>query len=298
MENNMSEYDQILLENEREVNKLMAALGKKLLLLIPAMFLLWLLGILYIELPQLIATMIVTGITFFMPVVAPKIVRREQHIKWLIVITYVIGITVVFCTIYINGLLYWVIPITIAALYYDVKFIMSSLVLVLPGILIGEIAAAQMQNEFLAGFEWIPLHIGVYLSGLIVLVSMMVVLAKRTFKMLERSYSLTGRVQGYLDRNLETSQVVGEAIGVVNQTILETHHVIEGVGESIENIVVSSNGIIAVAHETENIVYETVGKIRLAEGQAKEIDKINNEIVDVTNRNKGSLESNVIKLRY
>ncbi len=132
---------------------------------------------------------------------------------------------------------------------------------------------------------------GVYLSGIAVVVCIMMALAKRTFTMLEHSYNLTDKVQGYLERNLETSQIVGESIGVVNQTITETHHVIEGVGESIENIAVSSNDIITVAQETEDIVQETVEKIKIAEKQTVEINKINHEIVEVTNRNKGSLEN-------
>lgn len=128
-----------------------------------------------------------------------------------------------------------------------------------------------------------------YLSGIAALVIILVGLSKRTVKMLEKSYALTNKVQEYLNQNMETSEVVGQAIAVVNTNISETNQVIQEVGKSIENIALSSNDIIVVAHETEGIVHETVDKIKDAEHQAREINKINVKIVEVTNESKGNL---------
>lgn len=62
--------------------------------------------------------------------------------KYFYVFTYVVAITVMFATIYINVLIYWIIPITIAALYYNVKLIIGSALAVIPGMVIGEIVAS------------------------------------------------------------------------------------------------------------------------------------------------------------
>lgn len=290
MQNTTNKYNQIMLENQREVNKLMGNIGKRALWVVPVMILLWVFKIFPISFIQLIFLSMVSTIALLMPIMSAKVLKNENHIKWVIIITYITVVTVIFSVTYINSMIYWAIPITIAALYYDKKLIIGSLLLSVPGILVGEVVASQLQSEFVAGYEWIILHMVMYLSGMSILVVIMCGLAKRTFRMLECSYSLTGKVQSYLDQNIETSQAVGESISVVNQTIMETHEVVKNVGESIQNIVVSSNDIIEAAYETGNIVNETVGKIKLVEEQTQAINKINTEIVEVTSRNKKSLE--------
>lgn len=210
-------------------------------------------------------------------------------INWIIVGVYILIIMCIYTLTFANTLLYWAIPIAIATLYYDVKFIIGTALLIVPAIIVGEIGSSLLGLVFEAGIEWIPLHLGMYLSGIAILGIILIGLAKRTVEMLEKSYALTDKVQEYLNQNIETSQVVGQAIAVVNENITETNQVIQEVGESIENIALSSNDIIVVAHETENIVHDTVDKIKEAEYQAREINEINAKIVEVTNESKGKL---------
>nr|WP_302596008.1 methyl-accepting chemotaxis protein [uncultured Cellulosilyticum sp.] len=281
--------NEIMLENERQVNELMKGIGKRMLLITPIMLILWGLKIFILDLVPMLVLTGLAVIASFMPMIAPKIVRREQHIKWIIVGVYILIIMCIYTLTFANTLLYWAIPIAIATLYYDVKFIIGTALLIVPAIIVGEIGSSLLGLVFEAGIEWIPLHLGMYLSGIAILGIILIGLAKRTVEMLEKSYALTDKVQEYLNQNIETSQVVGQAIAVVNENITETNQVIQEVGESIENIALSSNDIIVVAHETENIVHDTVDKIKEAEYQAREINEINAKIVEVTNESKGKL---------
>lgn len=279
----------MLIENEREVNRSIANMCLKSIGIVPIIILLNVLSILKLSTIQLIMCSVLFIVVLSIPYLSLRYLK-EGVTKWVIIVSMVVGATGCYTTTFTTTLLLFMLPLVMSTLYYNKKLTIFTGIAVGCGILVGEVVASMnlLSNE--ARMQWIPLHMVTYTLQLVMLIAILVKLANRTFKMLRKSIDLTNQVQGYLEQNIETSKSVGETISIVNHNIIESNASISAVDQSVKNIVTSSKNINEIVRDTDSIVKHTVESISHAVEMTSDMQKMNVQIQDITNQNKQNMK--------
>lgn len=284
----MEEIDYIA-QNEREINKDLQKLCRYMILATPIFLVFYYIGMLTLSKTLVYFLVTIILITTMIGAYSNKLITDQSKIKWVIINAFIIQSTLVFGLIFINGVLMIIVPLAIAGLYFDRKLIKYTLFMSIIGYIIGDIIASYFKLEYIADFQWIPLHLLFYGIQFYILGSIFLFLVKRTEYMINQAQTLTKKVQNYLDVSNKTTQVVGKALTETNESIGDTNNIIEEVENSVENIVVSSKDIVNSAQGTHAIIHEVTLDIKDVVKQAKDTKKINSEISNITNDNKKNI---------
>ncbi|MDO5522271.1 MAG: methyl-accepting chemotaxis protein [bacterium] len=283
--NNQNLIDQ----NEQQVNEILLKFFKKSVIAMPIIVICKLVGIIPMPYGQLFFLLGMGALTVYVPIIAMRYLKQSQ-VKWVVVIDITIFATIMYCLIYAQGLLLMLLPLAVGALYYNTDLIRKSIRMVLGGLLLGEIVASKSGITVEASYQWIPIHMAMYLFEIILLGTILTQLAKRTFFMLNESQRLNEHVRLNLEKNQQVSVELENTINQVNENMIQSNERVGQMSDSITSIAASSRNIVEVAQGTEKIVLSTVTKIKSAVKQTEEINKINQAMEAVTVQNKANID--------
>lgn len=276
-------------QNEKEVNSRMQKLFKYLLLgtvLFPIFYFVGLLEV------SGIAICAFTGVVIGLILIGAysgKLVSDERKVKWIIVNVYIIGGTIIFSMISVNGIFMVIAPIAAATLYYNKKLLIYTLTMTIAGYTVGDFVASSLGLVYESAYKWIPLHLFFYVIQFIIIGAILLSLVKRTRLMVSKAQELTEKNQEYLESSKETAQVVSKALEKATSNLSQTNEIIGDVEGSAENMVVSSKDIVESAQNTSNIIKDVTNDIEKVVNQVEKTNIISDKMTDITNDNKKNI---------
>ncbi len=273
-------------ENEVLVNRIIQKLYKRILWMPFILLGLYYVGVFKISSIGILGLTVLNVLSMLLIINAHKIVKEEGYVKWIILIGTTGYISAVYGTAYANVTILLVLPVLIAALYFDKRLIKASVGLTFIGIIIGELVASTFKMTYEADFIWIPLHMIFFAFQLGLVIVVMLVLAERASEMLKASHDLNEEVQEYLEKSKADGRVVRNAIEIVEGRIKETAHAATEVEHSIEKIAISSKDIVASAQDTRGVINQVTSAVNEVVDQVKVTQETNLELSQLTNENK------------
>lgn len=278
-------------QNEKEVNDRMQKLFKYLLfgtMLFPIFYFVGLL-----EVSKFTMCVFTTSIIILILIGAysGKLVSDETKVKWIIINVYIIGGTIIFSLISVNGIFMIIAPIAAATMYYNKRVLIYTLIMTIAGYTVGDLVASRAGLVYISEFKWIPIHLFFYVVQFVILAAILLGLVKRTRYMVSRAQELAEKNQEYLEYSKETAQVVSKALEKATSNLSQTNVIIEDVEGSAENMVVSSKDIVESAQDASNIIENVTNDIEKVVRQVEKTNIISDKMTKITDDNKKNISS-------
>ena len=288
------EKTQYIRKNEQMINEMLQKMCLKMIWTPFIMIILHHIGLFEVSTTATYVLTLATLASILMIGNAHKLTKKEEHIKWIILSGTTVSVTAIYGLAYANMILLLMVPVIMSAMYFDKKVILKTLGMVLVGIIFGEVLACKFKVEYIAAFQWIPIHIVFYIFQFGILLTVLIRLGERTSSMLKSSNDLNEEVQGYLEESKSNARIIKEALETVEGRMKETTEIAGGVERAIETISLSSKEIVTTAQNTRGIL-ETVNQaVEQVVRQAESTQETNLELASLTNENKVNM-SNFVK---
>ena len=223
------------------------------------------------------------------PILINRTKLEINNFKWIITTIMVVNISIIYSFIYANATLFWIIPIGLACLYFDYKLVIYTSIITFPAMIIGEVFAIKSGLEFIAGKEWMLLHIIMYVIGLVVICFLFTSLSKRAKQMLFTSCNLTENVDILLKNNIQVSRRFETNVVNLKNNMLKNNIVIKVIDNSISNISIVSKEIVDYVDDTKLKVDRSTEEIKLVTKQANKIQQTKKELDDIVIKNKDNM---------
>ena len=238
---------EIMKKNQQEVNEIIIKINKWVLLVFPICILLNFFKILAIPW-GFIFIMCIIGIPICaIPIIYHALKLNMSYFKYVSMITFLVLQIILYGTNYMTVVFFWLIPIAIACLYFDVKLVKVTFISLIPSVLIGEIIASNNHIVTEAAYKWITLHMISFIIQFLVILPIFISFTKRANKMLHQAGELLVNLEKEFAENENSSNNLAAS---VNQLITIT-------GEANKAIELISNSIQSIENESANIVDNT-----------------------------------------
>ena len=196
---------EILLKNEYEINKLIVKMYKLMLFMGPLAIFLKAVGLFISEWIHVLILSSVFMIICALPIIVAHNNMESRRIKGFSVFGMLILSATAYSFAFVNTVFLWIVPILISGLYFSKRLIWISIGTTIPLMVVGEIIAEKTGQEFLAGVEWIPLHIAIFLMQFFILGYLFILLVNRALDMLYSSQALFENMENIFTKNENTS---------------------------------------------------------------------------------------------
>lgn len=275
--------NEIFQENEKEIDKILLKICYCFTAFYPLLF------VSTLSFKTNLILVIVGIIMSLLPRAYYKSNLDRSKFKWITIILLILNIIVMYSAFYANVMLLWVIPIIIATMYSDRKLIVSTILLIIPGLLISEFFASMFKLEFIAETRWIVFHMIYYILQLACLAFTFIPLSKKAHDKLMEAYNLKREVEVMLNDNKKSSKVLDDAIHNLNDNLSETNNGIDKIGKSIYNISESSKEVLQFAEDTNNNVDIFIDEISLVMKETEGIEVTRDNMQNINNENKSNM---------
>lgn len=283
--------------NELEVNKLILKIYCYILLLFPLMILLKLVGIAIIPWQQLIPGIVLGMIVVLTPIIFYKLKPDHKSFKYLCAVFSVILVTLLYSILFVNVIFFIVLPLILSCLYFDTKLVKFTALLTIPGFIIGEIFSCLSKQQYLAAFQWIPLHVISAAIQLIVLYSVIISFTKRARKMLFDTDSLLNNINSLLNKTKTTSVDLKNSVKVLTDNMGQAGATTEDISQSIKEIEKNSRVFLNNINDTNSIVDNIVADLNNTYSRNKDIIVQTDEMMNISSKNKISLINTINEIR-
>lgn len=280
----------LVLENEKAVNASLLKNILPMLLIIPIGVVLKILGIFTTPIIHVVIISMVWGICLSVPYVYCKRHPDSRRNKWVIVIHLIIVVSVMYSLLFANCIIIWVFPISIAMLYYDKKLIIGTLILSVLGVIVGEIGASYLGQEFKAAYKWIPLHVISFAMQLTVIIAVFMANARNTYRMLLKCQKLSVQATENEQKAKEMCEEVEESIHIVNEEIYTMKDIVKEVDGKMGHMTEESKEMMTMACRTQEEVQNIGIDLKKVVTQAETIHQINEELGKKTVENKEGMK--------
>ncbi|MDO5517629.1 MAG: methyl-accepting chemotaxis protein [Clostridium sp.] len=216
-------------------------------------------------------------------------IAREKH-KYIFNINLLLCASLMYSFLYANVMMLWVLPILSAAMYYDKKFFRAMVFCTIPMIFLAEFIASSNKLSFESGIQWIPLHMTTYILQIICLAIIFNNIVNSANEKLIETYNSQEKVSAILESNIQSSKVLDQSIKVLNDNINETNNEIYGIEKSIDGISKGSKEILKFVQDTDNNAEFLVNEINVVKEEAGSIEKVKDDMHDITNENKINMD--------
>ena len=277
-------------KNERVVNQMIQKMFKKILWMPMILIVLYHVGIFEVSAMAAYILTLVTLASMCMIINAHKWVKNEAHIKWVLLSGATVCVSALYGMGYANVVLLLMVPIAMSAMYFDKGVMKVTFMMLLVGIIFGEVMASYFKATYIAGFKWMPLHIIFYFIQLYVLIIILFQLAERTSVMLKESNALNEEVKSYLEKSEANERLVKEVLEIVEGRMKNTSQIASHVEEDIGRIAISSKEIVDSAQNTRLVVNKVGAVVRDVVSQVETTKKTNVELTTLTHENKVNVE--------
>lgn len=280
---------EILLKNEYEINKLIVKMFKIMLFMGPLAMLLKSVGLFISEWIHVLIVSSVFMLICALPILAARNNMHNGRIKGFSVFGMLFLATTAYSLAFVNSVFLWIVPILISGLYFSKKLIWISIGATIPLMIVGEIIAEKTGQEFIAGVEWIPLHITIFLMQFFLLGYLFILLVNRALKMLYNSQGLLENMESIFEKNEKTSINIDKLL----------KNLALNMGESDNTLKYISNDITLISENSEDFLEDVKYTGNRSRDISKEIGLIYDNADIIMKRAKeasGTIESNGISL--
>lgn len=278
-----------VLENEYDVNRVMLKIFKIMIGVLPLTWLFKLINLFIVPWSVIIAVSITVLLLSGLPILVFKD-YKNTNIKIYSVVFFLIISTLIYSTVFVNGIFFMMIPSLIALIYFDIKLLKIAFFSTLPLMIFGEVLASLTGQEFVASIKWIPLHIAVFSIQFFLIFILLLSLAKRAKNMLADIKDMFDNTSYLYNKIQISSSEVSKEIGVLYNNLNETKEF----GNSIEKF-------ISLTSEKTQYFSEDIGHLV---DNSKEISKDIELTYDITsnmlieiNKTNEELEGNITNLQ-
>ena len=279
----MKRSSEVMKQHERDVDKMVVKLSRWIILFYPTFF------IATIDIHKILFIMAFGIIVCLLPGILHKYLEEKKSFKYFALGTMLVNLTIMYSCIYANGLLLWVIPLIVAAMYFDKRLVITTAIATIPLLLISEVFASINKIEFIAEFKWIPLHIFSYIAQLTLIGIVLIQMTKKCYNILFKSFSLNEEVTQILNNNIEASKVLDNSIHNLKNRLDNTNDGICNIETEIHDISVGSKDILNFAESTNENVEVLLNEISSVIKDTEEIEITKNTMQKITNDNKENM---------
>ncbi len=251
-----------ILQNEREVNVLVLRFFRWVLLLFPTALVLNALKVFIVPWDQAVLLISVGMIACSVPLVYGRLSTDLKKLKYIAIFCAITLVTLLYSFVFVNVMFFWMLPIGLACLYFDVKLVKWTFLFLLPGLFIGEIGSILTQQTLIAAWEWIPLHMISFLIQLLVLASIFISFTQRANKMLFDTQQLLDHIHTLFSKANITSQNLEGSVSILLQNMDQSSKAVEQISKSIQYIASDSKVFLDNIHQTHGTVSEIAGEIQ------------------------------------
>lgn len=244
--------EEILLKNEYEINKLIVKMYKIMLFMGPLVILLKVVGLFISEWIDVLIVSAVFMIICALPLIAAHNNIENRRIKGFSVFGMLFLATTAYAFTFVNAIFLWIIPILISGLYFSKRLIWISIGIAIPLMILGEIVAEKTGQKFIAGVEWIPLHITIFLMQFFILGYLFILLVNRALKMLYNSQTLLGNMDNIFMKNENTSVHIDKLLKSLSLNMEESDKTLKYISEDITLISENAEDVLTDIKYTGN----------------------------------------------
>ena len=297
----MWERSGILLENERQANKMVAKVMRITMIFFTLVYLLDIIGMFKVDMAIMTIAYIGGGLFLLLPTLLVNILKLEQwYIKYLNVVCAAILVTLLSMTLTYHVVVIYVYPIAIASLYFSRHLNILATVLTVVGVSIGQIAAFMMNTLPDDNFETLNKVIvfGIIPRGLILIAvaAIFTMLCSRTANMLsnllgaeeqEKMLKKMQKMQGKAEHTSEKLlDMVTELSEIAQSSVQANQKIAQETGNLLD---VSSENAEAVEHADESMQNITAQLIELA-GMNHRTARLTDQIKENTEENQNRMD--------
>jgi len=292
----MNKY-KLMKKNEEEVNESILKIIKWIFLIFPICIILNIFKILNVPWGFVIIICAVGIPICAIPIIYRALKFDMSYFKYVSMISFLLLQTMLYGINYMTVVFIWLVPIAFACLYFDAKLLITTFILLLPSIFIGEIIASSNHITTEATYKWIPLHMVSFTLQFIIIFPIFISLAKRANKMLYQSGEFLEHLES---KFLENEQSSNNLAISVNQLLIitgEVNKAIESISSSMQSIEIQSGSIVENASKAEENVNKIIDEVSVA---AKESENVLNDVQKMTNvseQNKNELLNSLYEMQ-
>lgn len=280
---------EIMKQNEREVDEIILRINKWIFIIFPVVIVLNLLKIVLI--PWNLA---ILACAVGIPVCAAPLLYRAlkfnmHYFKYVAILTFLIMQTVFFGTCYMTVVFFWLIPIALACLYFDVTLLRVTFVSLFPAALVGEIMASSYHVVMEADYKWIPLHMISYTLQFIFICPVFISFARRAHKMLFQSAELLTDLEKQFSENERSSQNLASSTKRLLAITGEANKAIDIISGSIQDIETESGDIVENALKSDESVNKIVDEVAVTVKESENVMQYVESMERISQQNKKEL---------
>lgn len=284
----MTEQSRMLIENEKQANRVVAKVMRVTFLIFTLVYILDIVGIFVVDLGIMTAAYVGGSIMLLLPTVLINGLKKEDgYVKYLNVIAAVVFVMLMSATLTYHVVVIYVYPIAIASLYFSRRLNIVATALTVVGVSAGQLLAFELHtlqdDNFMEMDEVLIFGIIPRALALIAVAAIFTMLCSRTAKMLsnllgaEEQKEMLDRMQRMRDNAVKTSEtlvaLVTELSGIADGSVLANQRIVQ----ETENLLTGS---------TENAAAVENADLRIQDiaGQLAGLEKMNHKTATLTDQ--------------
>ena len=269
----------VLMENEKQANKLAAQVMQITFLVFTLVFILDIVGVFVVDLGIMTFAYISGSILLLVPsLFVAKLKIEAGYIKYLTVIGAVIFVTMLSITLTYHVVVIYVYPIAIASLYFSKKLNILATALTVAGVSIGQILAFNLQT--LPDDNFTEMN-GVIIFGVIPRALILIAIAAIFTTLGSRTAGMLSNLMGAE----EQERVLNQMKEMKEKTVITVEKLLEMVATLSEITSDSMDANDQIAKETEAMLNGSADNSRQIEAMHAKIQDMTKQLADLSDRN-------------
>ena len=269
----------VLMENEKQANKLAAQVMQITFLVFTLVFILDIVGVFVVDLGIMTFAYISGSILLLVPsLFVMKLKIEAGYIKYLTVIGAVIFVTMLSITLTYHVVVIYVYPIAIASLYFSKKLNILATALTVAGVSIGQILAFNLQT--LPDDNFTEMN-GVIIFGVIPRALILIAIAAIFTTLGSRTAGMLSNLMGAE----EQERVLNQMKEMKEKTVITVEKLLEMVATLSEITSDSMDANDQIAKETEAMLNGSADNTKQIEAMHAKIQDMTKQLADLSDRN-------------
>lgn len=293
----MNESTDVRYKNDLDVTKKLLSFLFKLPILLALTVLLNVLGVFLLTTIQLVVVVLLGVIALVIPYLYKRNVIGLKIVKYSLIVYFSFLALVLYGMAFANVTLFFVVPFAIAINYFDKKLIKLSVVLSIIAFALGEVIASAFQLEYIAGFEWIVLHLCLYLIILLINVILFYRCAVNANAMLDQNEAFIKELRVLFSTTDITSGELATCVVTLGKEMDELNEAVTDIMEAIQEIAHDSEILYANITETSNKVHTIETAINSNAKKANDIAREIHLLNDSSGKTKNELFNSVNEIK-
>lgn len=286
----------LLMENEKQANKIAAKVMRITFFLFTVVYLLDVIGIFTVRIGIMTIAYIGGSVLLLLPTLLVNVLKKQGgYIKYLNVISAAVFVTLLSITITYHVVAIYVYPIAIASLYFSKKLNNMATALTVIGVSVGQILAFYLKtlqdNNFLELKKVIVFGVIPRALVLIAVAAIFTMLCSRTAALLSNLMGAEEQVE-MLDKMKRMKENAGQTSKTMVQMVTDLSGITESSLQANQRIAEESGRLLSGSMENTEAVENADGRMQDIAGQLKELGEMNHKTAVLTDRIEENTQEN------